>query len=275
MKNKNHKKFIFTHILLFIGGLTMILPFYWMLATSLKSPADAVAMPPVWLPIPPRISNYFRALQVAPFGRYLVNSLIVTGLSTLGEAITSILGAFAFSRLNFRGKNMLFTAILATMMVPGELLIIPNFVTLSRLNWINTYMALIVPWIASAFSVFQLKQRFESISDELYYSAKIDGCSDFNFLWQILVPMSQSSIITMIILKVIASWNDFMWPLLVTNEQEMRTLPVGLQAFTTESGTNFELLMAASALVIIPMVVFYLIFQKYIVKGISTTGTKG
>lgn len=275
MKNKNHKKFIFTHILLFIGGLTMILPFYWMLATSLKSPADAVAMPPVWLPIPPHISNYFRALQVAPFGRYLVNSLIVTGLSTLGEAITSILGAFAFSRLNFRGKNVLFTAILATMMVPGELLIIPNFVTLSRLNWINTYMALIVPWIASAFSVFQLKQRFESISDELYYSAKIDGCSDFNFLWQILVPMSQSSIITMIILKVIASWNDFMWPLLVTNEQEMRTLPVGLQAFTTESGTNFELLMAASALVIIPMVVFYLIFQKYIVKGISTTGTKG
>ena len=160
-------------------------------------------------------------------------------------------------------------------MVPGELLIIPNFVTLANLDWINTYMALIVPWLASVLSVFIVKQRFESISDNLYYAAKIDGCSDFRFLWQVLVPLSRSSIITMVVLKVIGSWNAFLWPLLVTNDTEMRTLPVGLQAFTTEAGTRFELLMAASTFVIVPMIVFYMIFQKYIIKGIANTGTKG
>lgn len=136
-------------------------------------------------------------------------------------------------------------------------------------------MALIVPWLASAFAVFQIRQRFQSISDELYYAAKIDGSSDFKFLWQILVPMSRSSIVTMVILKVIGSWNAFLWPLLVTNDTNMRTLPVGLQAFTTEAGTRYELLMAASTIVIVPMIIFYLVFQNNIKKGIANTGTKG
>lgn len=269
------KTTILFYILLTIGALTMILPFYWMIATSLKTAGQAVAMPPVWFAIPPKIENYFEALQAAPFGRYFLNSVIVTSLSTLGETITAILAAFAFARMNFYGRNVLFTALLGTMMVPGELLLIPNFVTLSHFGWINTYMALIVPWLASAFAVFQIRQRFQSISDELYYAAKIDGSSDFKFLWQILVPMSRSSIVTMVILKVIGSWNAFLWPLLVTNDTNMRTLPVGLQAFTTEAGTRYELLMAASTIVIVPMIIFYLVFQNNIKKGIANTGTKG
>ncbi|CAD2073185.1 L-arabinose transport system permease protein AraQ [Jeotgalicoccus aerolatus] len=263
------------YILLGLGALTMIIPFYWMIATSLKTAGEATAMPPVWWPGSMQFSNYVEAFQVAPFGRYLLNSVFVTLLSTIGEVLTAILAAFAFARLNFYGKDILFALLLATMMVPGELLIIPNFVTLANLDWINTYMALIVPWLASVFSVFIVKQRFESISDNLYYAAKIDGCSDFRFLWQVLVPLSRSSIITMVVLKVIGSWNAFLWPLLVTNATEMRTLPVGLQSFTTEAGTRFELLMAASTFVIVPMIVFYMIFQKYIIKGIANTGTKG
>ncbi|SDK76306.1 carbohydrate ABC transporter permease [Lacicoccus qingdaonensis] len=264
-----------TYILLAIGAVTMIIPFYWMIATSLKTAGQAVAMPPAWIPDPFQFGNYLEAFEVTPFGQYLFNSVIVTGLSTFGEAITAILAAFAFARLNFYGKDVIFAVLLATMMVPGELFIIPNFVTLANLEWINTYMALIVPWLASVFSVFIVKQQFQSVSDDYYYAAKVDGCSDFMFLWRILVPMSMSAIITMVVLKAVGSWNAFLWPLLVTNDTSMRTLPVGLQAFTTEAGTRFELLMAASTFVIIPMVIFYLIFQKYIIRGITNTGTKG
>ncbi|MCZ0716843.1 carbohydrate ABC transporter permease [Aerococcus kribbianus] len=273
MKNKVSQVIIY--ILLTVGALSMVLPFYWMLSTSLKTAGQAVAMPPVWFPDPAQWENYATAFTFAPFDTYLKNSLIVTSLTTLGEVFTSILAAFAFAKLKFWGKNVLFTFLIATMMVPGELLIISNYVTISNLGWINTYLALIVPWIASVFSMFVLKQNFESVSDALYYSAKIDGCSDWKFLWQVLVPMCRSAVITVVILKVIGSWNAFLWPLIVTNDTVMRTMPVGLQAFTTEAGTRFELLMAAASFVVLPMIIIYLLLQKHIIKGISNTGTKG
>jgi hypothetical protein len=162
------------------------------------------------------------------------------------------------------------------MMVPGELMTIPNFVTLSSWKLVNTYWALIIPWFASVFSVFTLKQNIQTIPDELYYAAKTDGASDWQFLWEMVVPLSKSSIIAVMILKVIGSWNSFLWPMIVTNSApDLRTLPVGLQAFTTEAGTQFELLMAASTLVILPMVIIYLLLQKYIIQGISRSGLKG
>ena len=195
--------------------------------------------------------------------------------TTTGELITSILAAFAFAKLKFWGKDVLFIILLATMMVPGELMTIPNFVTLASWDMINTYWALIIPWLASVFSVFTLKQSFQSIPDQLYYAAKTDGASDWRFLWEMMVPLSKSSIIAVMILKVIGSWNSFMWPLIVTNDKALRTLPVGLQAFTTEAGTQFELLMAASTLVVVPMVVIYLFLQKYIMQGIARSGLKG
>lgn len=266
---------IVTYILLTLGAATMLIPFLWMVSTSLKTPAEAVAMPPVWVPQVFRFENYIRAFEVAPFGRYFLNSVLITSLSTVGELFTSILAAFAFSKMNFYGKNVLFTTLVATMMVPSELLMIPNYLTLARFDLINTYAAMIVPYLASVFSVFMLKQNFESVPNELYYAAKVDGSSDFMFLWRVLVPLSKSAIVAVTILKVIGSWNAFMWPLIVTNDRLLRPLPVGLQAFTTEAGTYYELLMAASTIVVLPMIIIYLFLQRYIIMGISKSGLKG
>lgn len=268
-------KKIAVYLLLVLGAVTMLIPFAWMLLTSIKTPGEAMSMPPVWIPDDPQFDNYLEAWSAAPFGRYLFNSITVTVLSTLGELLTTILAAFAFAKMQFYGKNLLFTVLIATMMVPGELLIIPNFVTLSAFGWVNTYAALIVPWLASIFSVFMLRQTFQTVPDELYYAAKVDGSSDFRFLWSVMVPLGKSSIVAIAVLKIIGSWNSFIWPLIVTNDQNMRTLPVGLQAFTTEAGTRYELLMAASTIVIIPMVIIYIFLQKYIIAGISKSGLKG
>lgn len=263
------------YMLLTIGAISMLVPFIWMVSTSLKSPAEAIAMPPVWWPSTLRFENFTRAFEVAPFGRYFLNSVFITTVSTVGELFTTILAAFAFSKMKFFGKNVLFTILIATMMVPTELLMIPNFVTLSRFGLINTYAAMILPFLASVFSVFMLKQNFESVPNELYYAAKVDGSSDFNFLWTIMVPLSKSAIVAVTILKIIGSWNAFLWPLIVTNDRMLRPLPVGLQAFTTEAGTHFELLMAASAIVVAPMIVIYLFLQRYIIMGVSKAGIKG
>ena len=266
---------IITFVLLTIGAFSMILPFFWMVSTSIKTTGETLAIPPVWLPENWQWSNYEKALTMAPFEQYFINSVIITLSSTIGEVITSILAAFAFSKLQFFGKNILFTILISTMMVPFELLMIPNYLTLSKMGMINSYWAMIIPFLASVFSVFLLKQNFEAVPKQLYYAAKVDGASDWRFLWQILVRMSKSSIVTVVILKMIGSWNSFMWPLMVTNETHLRPLPVGLQAFTTEAGTYFELLMAAATIVVLPMIIIYLFLQKYIIKGISNTGVKG
>lgn len=263
------------YTLLTLGAVTMLIPFLWMLSTAIKSAGETMQMPPVWIPDEPMFANFRTAWNAAPFGRYFLNSVLVTFVTTTGELLTTILAAYAFAKMQFYGKDILFTLLIATMMVPGELLIIPNFVTLSKMDLINTYGALIIPWLASIFSVFTLRQSFQTIPDELYYAAKVDGSSDFRFLWSVLVPMAKSSIVAIAILKVIGSWNSFMWPLIVTNDTALRTLPVGLQAFTTEAGTRFELLMAASTIVIIPMVIIYILLQKHIIAGISKSGLKG
>ncbi|MDU7476637.1 MAG: carbohydrate ABC transporter permease [Paenibacillus macerans] len=263
------------YAVLIVGGLTMILPFYWMITTSLKTPDEVVMMPPQWIPVSWKWDNYRIAWEAAPFGRYLLNSVIVTLLSTLGELITSILAAFAFARLRFYGRELLFFLLLATMMIPGEILLAPNFVTLTELGWIDRYEALIVPWTANAFAIFLFRQYFLGIPDELYAAARIDGSGDFRYLWRIMVPLSTPVIITSALIKVIGSWNAFLWPLIVTNSAEMRTLPVGLTAFVYDTGKNYELLMAASSMIILPMIALYLVMQKHVVEGIARTGIKG
>ncbi|MDY0323631.1 MAG: carbohydrate ABC transporter permease [Candidatus Carbobacillus sp.] len=263
------------YLLLSLGGILMLLPFAWMISTSLKPANQVMVMPPIWIPHPIQWSNYAEAMRVAPLGRYFLNSVIVTVLSTLGELITTILAAYAFSRLQFYGRDILFSILLGTMMVPGEVLLIPNFVTLTKLGWIDRYEALIVPWLASVFAIFLLRQHFLSIPKELAYAAKVDGCSDSRFLWEVMVPLAKPAIITIVLLKAIGSWNAFLWPLIVTNSKEMRTLPVGLTAFRTDVGTIYELLMAASTLVILPMIILFLILQRYIVEGVSRAGIKG
>lgn len=266
---------VLLYLIVTLGGLTMLVPFLWMLSTALKTAPETIHVPPIWIPKSLQWGNFVQAWHEAPFARYFVNSVVVTVVTTVGQLFTSILAAFAFARLKFYGKNIVFLIFLGTMMIPGEMLIIPNFVTLSKLNLIDTYGALIIPWLASFFTVFTLRQTFQSVPDQIYYAAKIDGASDWKFLWTVLVPMSKSTITAVTVLEVIGSWNSFMWPLIVTNSETMRTLPVGLQAFTTDAGTQYQLLMAASTFVIIPMVVVYIFLQKYIIAGISKAGLKG
>ncbi|MFT8324072.1 MAG: carbohydrate ABC transporter permease [Oenococcus sicerae] len=263
------------YLLISFGAIIMLIPFIWMLSTALKTQSEAIQVPPIWIPKIWHFENFISAWQAAPFATYMFNSLFVTVATTALQLLTSILAAFSFAKLNFKGKNLLFVILLATMMVPGEMLIIPNYVTLSKMGLINTYGALIIPWIASFFSVFALRQSFMSVPNSVYYSAKIDGASDWRFLWRILVPMSKSSIVAITMLQVIGSWNSFMWPLIVTNSDSLRTLPVGLQAFMTESGIQYPQLMAATTFVILPMAILYLFLQKYIIAGISRSGLKG
>ncbi|MBU5426025.1 carbohydrate ABC transporter permease [Tissierella pigra] len=273
MKRTLQKTLIY--MILTVGALFILIPFIWMISTSLKPSNEVLIMPPKFIPSKLIWENYKIALEAAPFNTYFKNSIIVTVSVTAGEIITTILAAFAFSRINFKGRDLIFTILIATMMVPGEVLTIPNFVTLSKLGWIDSYKALIIPWCASIYSIYLLKQHFMSIPDELYNAAKIDGCSDFKFLWTIMVPLAKPAIVTLIILKVISSWNSFFWPLIVTNSKEMRTLPLALSAFTDEFGTEYNVLMAATNIIVLPVIIFYTILQKHIISGVSKAGIKG
>lgn len=266
---------LLVYALLIAGSAMMILPFLWMISTSLKVHAEVAVLPPKWIPSKLNWSNYVTAWKAAPFGRYFINSIVITVATTIGELITTILAAFAFSRLKFWGRDTLFTVLLATMMIPGEMLLIPNYVTLSQLNWIDRYEALIVPWIVSIYAIFLLRQYFLGIPQELYYAARIDGSRDWGYLWRIMAPLSRPALVTIALLKAIGSWNAFLWPLIVTNSAEMRTLPVGLTAFTSETNTDYELLMAATTMIVLPMIALYAFLQRHIVEGISRGGLKG
>lgn len=266
---------IITYIILILGAVFILLPFAWMIITSLKPANEVLLMPPTWLPSTVQWENYLEAFHAVPFFRYFANSVIVTICITLCELVTTTLAAFAFAQLEFKGKNVLFILLVATMMVPGEILMIPNFVTLANLGWIDTYKALILPWGTSVFSIFLLRQQFASIPQSFYKAAKIDGCWDLRYLFTVMIPMSRPTIVSVALLKIINSWNSYLWPLIVTNTKDMRTLPVGLAFFSTEAGTKYHTLMAFSLLIISPTLIVYFFTQKYIIKGISNTGLKG
>lgn len=263
----------FIYLILIIGALFILIPFIWMIMTSLK-PSNELLTTNI-IPTKFMWENYLIAIESAPFNIYFKNSIIVTFFITLGEVLTTVMAAFAFSKLKFKGRDIIFIILVATMMVPGEVLTIPNFITLSKLGWIDTYKALIIPWCASIYSIYLLKQHFSSIPNELYNAAKIDGCTDFRFLWSILIPLAKPAIITIIILKIINSWNSFFWPLIVTNSQEMRTLPIALSTFSDEFGTKYNILMAATNIIVFPVIIIYIFLQKYIIEGISKQGLKG
>ncbi|MDR2661086.1 MAG: carbohydrate ABC transporter permease [Lactobacillaceae bacterium] len=265
----------FLYLFLIIGAFTMLFPFFWMISTSLKNQYEAIKIPPIIWPKQLQFSNWAEAWNAAPFIRYFINSVSVAFITTTAQIITAILAAFAFSKMIFYGKNFIFLILLGTMMVPFEMVLVPNFVTLSNLGMIDTYWALIVPWMANFFAVYTMRQAFAGIPDQLYYAAKVDGASDWQYLWKVLVPNSRSSITAIALIQVIASWNSFMWPLIVTNSTNLRTLPVGLQAFKSDAGVQYPELMAASTFVILPVAILYFVFNKYIVDGFTDTGIKG
>ncbi len=262
------------YLLLFAGCAVMLLPFFWMVTTSFKESSEVMRMPPQWLPKDWQWENYIKAWNVAPFGRYFFNSFFVSIVTTIGEVITTVMAAYAFAKMRFFGKNVLFAILLGTLMIPGEMLLIPNYVTLYKFHWLNKYQALIIPWLASVFGIFLLRQFFRSIPDELQDAARIDGCSRFRFLWQVMVPLSKPAIMTVALLKFLGSWNAFLWVLIVTNSEKMRTVPVGLTMFSSEVGTAYEQLMAASVLAIIPILILFFFTQKQFIQGVARTGIK-
>lgn len=273
--NKFRFSKLFTYLILALGCVITLLPFVWMLSTSLKSLNEVFIMPPEIIPKNPKFSNYKEVATQIPIVTYFINTLIITFIVTIGTLITTILASFGFSKIDFWGRDIIFSIMIGTMMIPGELMLIPNYITIVKLGWINTFKGLTVPWIISVFSVFLLRQFFLTIPNSLYYAAKLDGCSDFKYLWTIMVPISKPALLTIALLKIVNSWNEFLWPLIVTNIPTMRTLPVGIMNFTSEAGGNYHLLMAATTIVIVPILIIYFVLQKYVISGITKSGIKG
>ncbi len=263
------------YLVLTLGAVTTLLPFLWMIFTSLKDPTEVMLMPPRLFPGIWRFDNYARAMAAAPLAKYFFNTVLVTVISTGAMLFVTVLASFGFSRLKFPGRDIIFGVLLATLMIPGEMLIITNFVTISRLGWMDTRAALIVPFMASVFYIYLLRQFFLKIPDTLYYAAKVDACSDWRYLWKVMVPINKQAISTIAILNAIACWNAFLWPLMVTNSESKRVLSIGLVQFQTEAGTDYELLMAAASMLVLPIIVMYLIMHKQIIRGVTQSGIKG
>ena len=267
-----------TYIFLGIWALVVLFPFYWMLLTSFKSyGAYNAEYVPQLFTLSPTLENYVSAFTEVPLARYFANSVIFTVVTTLIMLVVTVLAAFAFARLEFKGKNLIFTGFLALMMIPSELVIITNFVTITELDMRNTFLGLILPSVTSVFYIYLLKENFEAVPDELYRAAKVDGCSDLRFLLKVMVPICSPTIVTITILKVIECWNSYVWSRLFTDDQAYFLVSNGIQEIR-ENGfgrENIPAMMAAVVVISIPLIILFLIFHKKIMSGVSRGGTKG
>lgn len=268
---------IFYYLFLLVMAVIVLFPFYWMINSSLKSLTEYRMSTPTFWPNRVLWTNYVDAFQTANLGRLFLNTAYVGIVSTILSLIITILSAFAFARLEFKGKDLMFSALLATMMIPGELFTITNYSTVTNLGWMNTYTVLIVPFLVSVFYIYLLRQNFMQIPNELYLAAKVDGTSDFKYLWKVMIPLSLPTLISITILKMMGAWNSYIWPRLVANDEAHRLITNGLRnAFTETTGdVNYPVQMAAVALVSLPLFLVYLFLRKYIMKGVSRSGIKG
>ncbi len=253
----------------------MLFPFVWMIATSLTSDGQLFLTPPQLVPAPLVPDNYVRVAEAFPIGRFLVNSLLVAGISTTLQVGTSAMAAYAFARLRFRGRDILFLVYLATLMVPLQVIIVPLFIEMRILGLVNTYPGLILPAIASAFGTFLLRQAFLSLPRELDEAAFIDGASHLTVFRRIVLPLAGPALATFGIFAFMASWNSFLWPLVITSGQDLMTLPVGLSNLHGRYETAWNLVMAGSTISVIPIVIVYVIAQKHVIRGVALTGIKG
>jgi len=263
------------YTILIIGGLSMIIPFLWMLSTSLKDASAVFTLPPQWVPEPVVWSNYVTAWKVVPFGRFYLNSIFVTLCVTVGQVFTSSLSAYAFARLRFPGRDRLFFLYLATMMIPSSVTMIPVFILLKMIGWIDSYKALIVPAIFSAYGTFMLRQFFMSLPRDLEDAAKIDGCGFLGIYWRVVLPLSKPALATLTTFTFMAAWGNFMWPLIVINSMDKMTLPVGLSSFQGLYTTDWPLLMAGSVMVMVPLIVLFVFNQRFFTEGIKLSGMHG
>ena len=265
------------YIFLVLIAISVLFPFYWMLNSSLKSLEEYKLTVPTFFPRSLLFSNYIDAFTTANLGSLFINTLFVGLVSTALSLVITVLAAFAFARLEFKGKNFLFAALLATMMIPGELFTITNYQTVTNLGWLNTYTVLIVPMLVSVFYIYLLRQNFLQIPNELYLAAKVDGTSDLKYLWKVMIPLALPTLISITILKMMGSWNAYIWPRLVANDGVHSLITNGLRnSFTDTTGdVNYPVQMAAVALVSLPLFLVFIFLRKYIMKGVSRSGIKG
>jgi multiple sugar transport system permease protein len=272
-----------SYLVLTAGALLVAFPFFWMVSTSLKTEAETNAVPPRLLPVSPQWGNYADTWSSAgeassergTFAVYFRNSLVVAVSVTAGVLVTSILAAYAFAFMDFPGRQAVFVLFLATMMIPFEVTLIPNYMTITRLGLYDRMAALIVPWLANGFSIFLVRQFFMTIPRDYVEAAQLDGCSHWRFVWTVAVPMAKPVLATVTIFTFLGSWNAFLWPLLVTTSPHTRVVQVGLALLRSEESTNLNTLMAASAIVMVPVLVLYLFLQRRFIEGVAGAGLKG
>lgn len=267
-----------SYLLLSFWAVVVLFPFYWMLLTSLKSYASYNAeRTPVFLPLSPTLENYENAFTAVPLGGYLLNTLIFSLVTTAVMVVVSTLAAYAFARLRFPGKNLVFGLFLSMMMIPTELVVITNFVTITNLDLRNTFLGLILPSITSVFYIYLLKENFEQVPEELYKAAKVDGTSDLKYLWKVMIPICRPTLVTITILKLIECWNSYVWPRLITDDPAYYLVSNGIQEIR-ENGfgrENVPAMMAAVVVISVPLILLFLALRKKIMEGVSQGGTKG
>ncbi len=268
----------FTYALLGFWAVVVLFPFYWMILTSVKGYGEySSEYIPKFFTLTPTLENYALAFTEVPLGTYLFNTLVFTLATTFIMLMVIILAAYAFARLDFKGKNLVFVIFLSLMMIPGELVVITNFVTITNLDLRNTFMGLILPSVTSIFYLYLLKETFEQIPDTLYYAAKVDGTSDFKYLWKVMIPLAKPTLITITILKVIECWNSYVWPRLITDDEKYFLVSNGIQAIR-EGGfgrENIPAMMAAVVVISLPLIILFLVFRRTIMEGVKRGGTKG
>jgi multiple sugar transport system permease protein len=263
------------YAVVWLGALTMIVPFLWMVSTSLKTLPDVFKWPPLWFPTDPQWENYRTIFDYVPLAQYFGNTALTSIARALGVLITSTLSGYAFARLRFPGRDAVFLAYLGTMMIPEQVTLIPSFVIVRSLGWIDTFYALIVPGLFSPFGVFLMRQFFLTIPRDLAEAARIDGASPFAIYRDVMLPLAKPAIATLGVFTLLGAWNDFLWPLIVINSPEKQVLNVGLASFQDLYYTEWSLLMAAAVLALLPVLILYVVAQRYFVEGIAVTGIKG
>jgi len=273
MSDKNVKWSLYLCLISF--AVVMVFPFLWCLLSSFKTPDQIITIPPTFFAKTYTLGNYIQVLKGGHFFRWYINSIGCALVVTLTVCFFSALSGYAFAKFEFKGKLIIFAFIVSTLMIPMQMLVIPWYYMASGLGLVDTYLGIIFPGLLSAFGIFFMKQSIESVPDSLIEAARIDGTPDFKIFWKIVLPLVKPSLSALAILTFISNWDAFLWPLIVINSPTMKTLPVGLQAFAGAQGINYHLIMAASNLVIVPVIIIYLILQKQIVKSIATSGVKG
>jgi ABC-type glycerol-3-phosphate transport system permease component len=264
------------HTVLFLATIVTVIPVLWAVSTAIKPLQEVYQYPPSLISARISMENFVKAWTGAPFPRYALNSVFVTASILLGQVVNASLAAYAFSRLQFKGKNILFLAFLGTMMVPTQVLAIPSFLIFKTFGWLNTYLALIVPFFSSAFGIFLVRQSFLSVPSELVDAAKVDGAGHLRIILDVLIPLSRPAFLSFLLLSFTWRWNDYFWPLIMTNSTSMRTLPVGLVFLrTTEGSVEWNVVMAATVMVMSPIIILFILLQKYFVEGVMSSGIKG